>query len=164
VAKRLPLTKGKFAIIDDIDFQWLNQWKWTYLPVKPHGYAYRRQLIDGKKVCIYMHRFILNAPQDKDVDHVNGNGLDNRRNNIRLCTTSENLANRGPMVTNTSGYRGVTRAKNGWVAQLGARLNGKRVNKVIGIFDTPQEASKAYELAHYQRRGEFAYGIVRKRG
>lgn len=158
----LNLTKGKVAIVDDADFEWLSQWKWTYNPI---GYAYRRKLIGDKKTCIYLHRFILDAPKDKDVDHINGDPLDNRRNNIRLCTTGQNLANRGKMSTNSSGYRGVIRVKNKWVAQIGGRVNGKRVNKFLGAFDDVIDAAKAHERALVERHGIFAQTtMIRKRG
>ena len=86
--KTLNLTKGMVAMVDDKDFSKLNQWKWSALKSKYTHYAVRGK---GK---IYMHREVLGAPKGKVVDHLNGNGLDNTRKNIRVVTQSDNLLNR----------------------------------------------------------------------
>jgi hypothetical protein len=160
MSKELILTKGKVAIVDDEDFEYLNQWKWTYLPGKnDRGYAYRRKTIEGKYRCIYLHRFIMQTPEDMDTDHINGDPLDNRRENLRICTTAENLANRTKLTTrNTTGYKGVCfdKKKGLYYAQIGWQRKGIRKNFVIGYFTDPKKAAKAYEEEALQRYGEFA--------
>jgi len=94
--KEIKLTQGKFAIVDDADYNWLNQWKW-YAKICSNGkriYVARFQRINGKPTTIYMHRIITNCPEDKEVDHINGDSLDNRRKNLRIVTRSENSNNR----------------------------------------------------------------------
>jgi hypothetical protein len=158
MSKELILTKGKVAVVDDADFEWLSQWKWTYLPSKnDRGYAYRRKRVDGRNTCIYLHRFIMETPEGMDTDHKNGNPLDNRRVNLRICTTAENLANRGPLLTrNKSGYRGVCLQRNKWIAQIGYRRADGRTNIVLGRFNTPEEAARAYDKELHAKFGEFA--------
>ena len=104
--KRIPLTQGKFALVDDEDFEALSQFKWRAKHC-PDGrrpeksskwYACRTEIRKrgpkaGKKKEVYMHRFLMDAPRGKVVDHLNGDGLDNRRANLRICTQKENLAN-----------------------------------------------------------------------
>ena len=89
MSKEIPLTQGKVAIVDDTDFDWLNQWKWYVLNKRPRYYAARSVGPRGKQTRIYMHRFILDPVSGMEPDHINGNGLDNRRANIVACTRSE---------------------------------------------------------------------------
>src|SRR6266513_4663456 len=87
--KKIKLTKGKYALVDDVDFEWLNQWKWH---ITTNRYA-SRTLWPSKK-DVYMHRIILNAQKGQEVDHINRDPLDNRRSNISLCTHAQNMANK----------------------------------------------------------------------
>ena len=96
--KRIKLTHGKFALVDNADFGWLNQWKWcTYAG---HGtlYASRAIKVDSKWVTISIHRQIMGLKKGDDlqVDHRNGNGLDNKRQNLRICSKRQNDWNRRP--------------------------------------------------------------------
>lgn len=100
--KKIKLTQGKYAIVDDEDFEWLNQWKWCYCK-----YVIRDIILNKKNKRIYMHRLIMNTPEKMQTDHINGNKLDNRRNNLRICTQSQNNMNRKISKLNTSGYRGI---------------------------------------------------------
>lgn len=150
--KQIPLTQGKFAVVDDADFEWLNQWKWGF----SSGYA--RRLIwvkggKGKQIIVYMHRLIMNPP---DVcDHINGNRLDNRRSNLRNCTQGQNTMNRSVLnKNNTSRYRGVSWFKRDgiWHAQI--YINRKNLH--LGYFDKLIDAAKAYNVAAVKFYGEFA--------
>jgi hypothetical protein len=134
----IPLTQGRSVIVDDEDLAYLNKWKWCY----HRGYAVRTQRVNSKQALVYMHRLILNAQPGQACDHVNGDGLDNQRSNLRICTQSQNGMNRGKQKNNTSGFKGVTWNKDHkkWKAQI--MLNGKSI--YIGYFDDPEEASKAY--------------------
>lgn len=100
----------------------------------------------------FMHRLILNAPEGSQVDHINGNKLDNRRSNLRLATASQNRANKGKIVNNTSGYKGVSLSGKKWAADIA--MNKVKVR--LGRFDTPEEAAKAYDQAARELHGEFA--------
>src|SRR5690606_1175342 len=102
--KRIPLTKGMFTLIDDADCERVNLHKWRAHRSRNTWYAVRNG--PGRKM-IFLHRFISDAPEGLIVDHVNGDGLDNRRENLRLCTHAENARNRQTNRNNTSGYKGV---------------------------------------------------------
>jgi hypothetical protein len=154
--KEIELTKGKFAIVDDKDFDFLNQWKWHY---STGGYACRVEKETGKSheerlsKNIIMHRLLVDTPREMDTDHINGNKLDNRRENLRVCTRSQNLANRPATVINKSGFKGVVPHKGKYEA--GIRKEGKRI--YLGIYNTPQEAALAYNDAAPRYFGEFSY-------
>lgn len=99
--KKIALTKGKFAVVDDADFKFLNQWRWKY-----HKDNYAVRTATGNKQ-IYMHREVNKTPHGILTDHINRNGLDNRRKNLRITTYSKNLLNTGKWKHNTSGAKGV---------------------------------------------------------
>lgn len=153
MAKEILLTQGKVAIVDDADFEWLNQWKWMYHYT---GYAVRSTYdrLTKKKGNIRMHRTILSAPPDKDVDHIDGDGLNNQRHNLRLATPSQNLANHKRKKHNTSGYTGVSwdKKRQKWRAYIG--IDGKW--KYLGRFDSKLAAAKAYDQAAVAYFGPFA--------
>ncbi len=148
----IPLTKGKVAIVDEADAEMLSQYRWCYLNV---GYAARHERIDGKDRTILMHRFLLCASSDQLVDHINGNGLDNRRVNIRLCTKADNQRNQRRNNKNTTGYKGVSFDKARGKYSASIQVFGTQIH--LGRFSTAEEASMAYEDAARQHHGEFAY-------
>jgi len=144
--KEIPLTKGKVAIVDDDDFEYLSKFRWY---VDARGYA-----VHKRKEIVYMHRLISKTPKGLETDHINGNKLDNRKENLRHCTKSENMRNRGKQTNNKSGYKGVSwhlRAKK-WLAHI--VINRKSIH--LGLFDDPEEASKTYRKAEKEMFGEFA--------
>ncbi len=94
--RKLPLTQGKFAIIDNSDFDYLNQWKWSF--DRSIGYAVRTE----KSHKIYLHRLLMNPQERKQVDHINGRKLDNRRNNLRNVTHTQNTHNKHKILSNTN--------------------------------------------------------------
>jgi len=154
--KEIQLTQGKVAIVDDDDFEYLNQWKW--FANNQCGKFYARTNIpnkNGKRGSILMHRLILKILKSKlQVDHLNHITLDNRKCNIRVCTQSENLQNCNKYNNNTSGYKGVNYNKinKKWQASIG-------VNKAkiyIGSYINPIDAAKAYNEAAIKYHGEFA--------
>lgn len=99
-----------------------------------------------------MHRLIMQAPAHLLVDHINGNGLDNRKKNLRLATPSQNLQSQRPRTGTQSGYKGVQRTKNGWQAIL--YREGKSFS--LGVHKSPQEAARAYNAGAVRYFGEFA--------
>lgn len=151
----IPLTRGQFAIVDAADYDWLMQWKWHCA----HGYAVRttRSLANGKECRrhLRMHRLIIDAPNEFEVDHINCNRLDNRRSNLRLCSKAENRTNRGACKNATSSYCGVywKRSRNKWVASI--RTN--KQSRHLGQFDSEIDAARAYDSACIQLHGKFAH-------
>ena len=150
--KRIPLTQGKFAIVDDNMFEYLNQWKWYY----SIGYAKRDcccPLIKQRR-RLYMHRQIMSCPQGLDIDHKNHDTLNNQRLNLRVCTRNQNCQNRDKRENCASIYKGVSR--NNRTEKWNARiiLNGKK--KHLGYFDNEIEAAKAYDEAAKELFGEYA--------
>jgi hypothetical protein len=136
--KRIPLSGGKaFALVDDADYEFLRPRPWHLVPAGSHRYAR-----SGRPGCwIYMHRLLLNAPKGKQVDHINRDGLDNRRSNLRLCNHSENgqntVANRGA----GSRFRGVYFHKSS--GQWMARHTVEGHHYFIGRFKDEVEAARA---------------------
>ena len=125
--KLTKLTKGKFAMVDNEDFEYVNQWKWKY---HKDGYAVRT--FTGNK-NIYMHRVINKTPKGLFTDRINRNKLDNRRSNLRDTTNSKNLMNTGIWKHNTSGIKGVewNKQKRKWNAKI--QVNKKKIH--LGFFD-----------------------------
>jgi len=151
----IPLTRGKFAVVDAADFEWLNQWKWNAQYDKKLDYYRASRKTSkklGKSVTVYMHRLIVNAPIGTQVDHRDGDGLNNRRSNLRSATHFTNGYNRGPNKNNTSGFKGVARHSGKWWAYIG--VNGKRIN--LGRFFDIHDAAAAYAAAARKYHGEFA--------
>lgn len=142
--KQIPLGGGHFTLVDDKDFEELSKYKWRLSKSdKGHYYARRSSYREtGKKTHVFMHRQTLNPPKGMPVDHINNNGLDNRRSNIRVVTTSQNIIRIPKVQTGISKYKGVrfSKARNGWYANF--EYMGKRYFR--GYFKTEEEAALAY--------------------
>jgi hypothetical protein len=148
----IPLSKGKFALVDDDVFNIVNKYKWTY--TEP-GYAYRHDYSSGIRKRIYMHRFILDIQDTKKVvDHINGNKLDNTKINLRVCTHKENIRNSGLYSDNTSGYKGVSfdKNRNKWISYISV----DRKFKYLGRFNCKHVAGAAHNKAAISLYGDFA--------
>ena len=135
------------AIVDDSDFDWLNQWKWFAQAACGGGFYAARQSsrdINGKQHLIWMHRLIVQAPHGTKVDHRNQNKLDNQRKNLRVCDSFGNAQNRVAPVTNTSGFKGVSwhMRRKKWQASI--RIPGQK-QKYLGIFSAAKEAALVYD-------------------
>lgn len=146
---KIPLTRGKFAIIDDEDFKLVSHLKWSFASA---GYAISRFPNYGKLVL--MHRIILGAKKGQSVDHKNGNGLDNRKSNIRLCSHKQNMMNRKKPSHNTSGYKGVTWDKQ--MKKWRVQIRHSETNSYIGLFKNIIDAANAYDKKAKEIFGEFA--------
>jgi len=151
--KTIELSNGQFALIDDEDFERVSSRHWH---VDDAGYARTNIWSGGKKSAApRMHRFILGVTDRKvHIDHINGNKLDNRKSNLRVCSASDNLKNRGKQRNNTSGYKGVIydKERSKWRAEI--CTNGKR--KYLGRYDTVEDAAEAYRKAAELYHGNFA--------
>lgn len=148
----VPLTRGQVALVDEEDAPAVLAHKWYTRRVRHAFYAARSlPRVGGVRREQRLHTFLTGWPL---VDHVNGNGLDNRRANLRPATNAENMRNRRRYANNTSGFKGVTfdKAKGRWKAQI--RLDGRR--RYIGRYDTAEEAARAYDAAARELHGEFA--------
>jgi len=145
--KRIPLTNGFYAYVDAEDYEWLNQWHWQ---VCGAGYAMRRE----KGKMIFMHRQIMQPPKGKIVDHINGNGFDNTRANMRNITPRQNTRNRRAQVKSASIYKGVGYRKE--CRKWYARIQLDERSFFLGYFDTEIEAARAYDRKAVELFGEFA--------
>lgn len=149
----IKLSQGKVAIVDDCDFERLNGWNW-YL--NSYGYAVRHEVVSiaRKRPSVLMHRVIADTPPGMHTDHINGNKLDNRRCNLRICTAAQNISNTGLRSDNSSGCKGVYWRKSisKWCVQISVK--GKRLH--VGYFSCIEAARKAYAEAADKFHGEFA--------
>ena len=146
--RRIPLGKGLFATVDAADYEQLSKYKWY---AKRHGPTIYATCIKQGKV-VYMHRMIMRARKGVLVDHIDGNGLNNRRCNLRLCTHQQNQANRGPC-GGSSRFVGVHHHGDQW--QAGIRCRGEYF--YLGLHDDEVEAAKARDRKAYELHGEYAY-------
>jgi hypothetical protein len=146
--KEIPLTQGKVALVDDDMLKELAKYKWHF------ACGYARRTVKGNHIKIHMHRVIMNTPQGFDTDHINGNKLDNRKINLRICSRSENNKNVGKRKNNTSGYKGVywDKNRNQWSSCI--KVFSKTVQ--LGCFKEKEEAYKAYCEAAKKYHGEFS--------
>lgn len=136
--REIPLTRGYKALVDESDYEWLSQYNWQARPGNNGTiYASRRGLVgEGYGTIVLMHRQVMGFPDGMDVHHKAENStLDNRRENLEVISHSENLARRRKFKNNRSGYKGVAKHGDKWKMQI------------VKVFDTPEEASAAYNAA-----------------
>ena len=148
--KEIRLTRGAVALVDDGDFAHVSRLRWHANKNHRTSYAVCVFRENGKQREQTMHRFLLNPPKGMEVDHINGNGLDNRRANLRLATHSQNICNQKLRNSNVSGYKGVT-----WFERY-QRWHTQVDGKHVGYYDTPEEAAYAYDVEATRRYGLFA--------
>lgn len=152
--KLIPLTQGKFAIVDAEDYDQFSQDKW--FAKRRRGWVYAARTTSRstpQRRTVWMHREIINASKGMMCDHKDHNGLNNSKSNLRLCTNSQNQQNQKPRTTGTSKYKGVNWHKNNkWQARIG--FNGRRI--YLGLFDNQIDAAVAYDRKAVELFGEFA--------
>jgi len=149
--KEIQLSKDKVTLVDDEDYEFLNQWKWH---LSTNGHAIRCATVGLREYKnIYMHRVILNTPDGLLTDHIDRNKLNNCKSNLRVCTSSQNVANTAVRKNNTSGFKGVHygKDKKKWIATICVLYKIKK----LGAFKTPEEAAIAYKKAAEKYFGEF---------
>jgi len=144
--KEIPLTRGKVALVDDEDFEWLNQFKWF---CNTAGYAVRNL---PKRKSEYMHRAIIKTPDGLQTDHIDHNKRNNQKSNLRICDNAQNQANRHYKKSKNSGYRGVEKRGNKFRAHITVSQNVIH----LGHYDSPEEAALVYDGAVKKHFGEFA--------
>jgi len=144
----IALTKGKFAIVDAADFAYLSQFRWHAKETR--GRFYAATVIKGKSVA--MHQLLMSPPPGMVVDHIDGNGLNNRRANLRICTPKQNRRNTRPR-RKTSRFLGVCRVGDKFKAQI--KHNGRTY--YLGLFTDQVEAAKARDAQAKQLQGPYAY-------
>ena len=157
--KRIDISTSKhpntFTMVDDADYVWLADGsRWFAAEKRNKIYAVRGVFRDGKKTTEKMHRVIIQSPPGFEVDHRNGDGLDNQRDNLRICTVNQNQYNRGPQKNNTSGYKGVSFSKRNKKWRADIKFNMRKIS--LGYFTSAKEAANAYALAAVSLHGEFA--------
>jgi HNH endonuclease len=160
MTKRIPLTRGQEALVDDDDYERLMLYSWyAKSPYNCNGWYAARQEMDadiGKQYTVYMHDMVLNFPDDI-VDHIDRNTLNNQKQNLRCVTRSQSAANR-ILPVGVSSYRGVTRSGRKWIARIA--VDGERI--YIGTFDTAEEAAREYDLFAVHHYGPTAITNIKE--
>lgn len=152
MSKIVFLSNGGQTIVDNIDYKKVSKLKWTRTKSNVLHNGYDKKT--GERVAFTLHKFLMNTPKGFCVDHINGNPYDNRRSNLRICTTAQNTKNRGMSKHNTSGYKGVCFYKN--VNKWVARITNNKKQYCLGYFSDKIDAAIAYNNAATTYHGEFA--------
>lgn len=147
--KKIALTRQNFVLVDDSDYDFLNKWRW--FAHKAGNKYYASRTVKGK--TIKMHRILTGALKSEEVDHIDGNSLNNQRKNLRICTRSQNLFNKTKQKNNTSGFKGVSWCERDKVWR--AQIDANKIVHRLGDFLTKEEAYEAYCKACIKYHGEF---------
>lgn len=151
----IEISGGAEVKLDSVDVDLVSGFKWSAQKNRGTQYAQSTVNHESGRRNIMMHRLIMSAPKGMQVDHINGDGLDNRRSNLRLVTNSQNSYNRGVAKNNVSGFKGVGFHKKSGKWQ--ARIAVDRKRKHIGLYDTPEQAAEAYEAESKKLHGVYSW-------
>lgn len=150
---KFSIAKAKTTLIDKEDYEKVSKFRWNF---NNGAVSTNIKLVNGRRTTLKMHRYILNLPARHPlVDHINGDPLDNRKKNLRICNHAENLRNRGKAKNNKSGYKGVSWAKHANKWQASICTNYKQYH--LGLFDDPKEAYRVYKKACKELHQDFAH-------
>lgn len=149
--KEIVSSNGKVIFVDDNDFDLMNRWRWYAHLSGGCYYAYRSIRVRGRRGVISMHRQLMGSPQGLVVDHIDGNGLNNQKSNLRVCTKKENLWHHNK-IKGIIPYLGVTYKRKKFLARITC---DKRVYR-LGAYYTPEEAARAYDKMAKVLFGQFA--------
>jgi len=153
--KEIQLTQGKIALVDDADFEQVNRYKWYAKRSPKRVYVSRNLPLSGRKrTTQYLHQFLLNPPENSEIDHLDHDGLNNQRSNLRVCSTAENRRNVPVRINNKSGFKGIRWRKDLQLWHARICYNRKRIH--LGYFPDPVSAAMAYNTAAKDLHGEFA--------
>lgn len=152
--KEIKLSQGKTSLVDDEDFEKFNIFNWNAHKKGNSYYAKRGVRIKLKHKTLLLHREILDAPDGFDVDHIDGNGLNNQKSNLRICTRKQNLWNSSPHKDNANGAKGVSWHKQD--KKWRVRIMKDGINYELGLFDSIKEAKNAYNIAAKKYHGSFS--------
>lgn len=145
-SKKIKLSRGMSATVDETDLPLLEGKKWFCLKTHKKEIYYARAIINGKPVS--MHRYIMGAKNGEFIDHINGDGLDNRRSNLRFCTISENNRNKKKMKNNTSGFTGITFEANKWRVKVAKDCKDYNIGYFTEISDAILARNNAVKALH----------------
>lgn len=149
--KTITISDGSIAKVDTEDYERIASYHWH-----KDGAGYARTNLWNKNMKPRMHRLVLEGVSTKlHIDHINGDRLDNRKSNLRICTCSQNVMNRGPQANNSSGFKGVIfdKSRNKWRAEI--CVDKKRI--YLGRYETAEKAAEAYNFAAIKYHGEYAF-------
>lgn len=150
MTREIKITQGQVTLVDDEDYDFLNQWRWQLWRKKYVKRTHHFWIKEQKKYGsyhLYMHRVIMDALKGLVVDHINGNPLDNRKANLRICTNAQNI---------TCGFRKLPKSGFRGVVASGKQFQARLAGKALGSFSCPKEAAKIYNNAAFELYGEFA--------
>ena len=152
--KEIQLTKGKVALVDDEDFEYLNQWKWCASKNGVGFCAVRSIIIDGKRTTRPIHQFIMGSAL---INHIDGDELNCQKYNMRKCTKHQNNLNKRPHRNSSSKFKGVFWSKYGNNFRWRVRIMYNRKTHNLGYFEDEIEAAKVYDQKARELFGEFAW-------